>query len=218
MKTLRILIADDHDIVREGVRTLLAPHKDWQVCGEAVTGRQALHLAKQLKPDVVVLDFSLPEVNGLEVTRQIHKELPQTEVLILTMHESETLAREVFAAGARAFVVKTNSKCQLVPAVEALARHEPFLTSALSALALDGFLYPEGRPMDVRDAHVRLTSREREIIQLIAQGQSSKEIATALAVSVKTVDAHRANIMRKVNVHSASQLVLFAVRNRIVQI
>jgi len=218
MKTLRILIADDHDIVREGVRALLVPQKHWQICGEAVTGREAMDMAKQLKPDVVVLDFSLPELNGLEVTRQIHKELPQTEVVILTMHESETLAREVFAAGARAFVVKTNARRQLVAAVEAVARHEPFLTSMVSAVALDGFLYPEGRAVDASDACVRLTPREREIVQLIAEGKSSKEIATALRVSVKTVDAHRANAMRKVNVHSASQLVLFAVRNRIVRV
>jgi DNA-binding NarL/FixJ family response regulator len=217
MKTVRILIADDHDVVREGLKALLAVRADFQVCGEAVTGREAVAQARELKPNVVVLDFSMPELNGLEATRQIRKALPDTEVLILTMHDSETLAREVLGAGARGFLLKTHAKRQLVAAVDALARHQPFFTGALSALVLDTFLHPDKHPAKGTAPADRLTSREREVIQLIAEGRTSKDIARQLGLSVKTVDAHRANIMGKLDLHSVSEVVLYAVRNRIVQ-
>jgi DNA-binding NarL/FixJ family response regulator len=217
MKTLRILIADDHDVVREGVRALLAPRNNWRICGEAVNGREAVAKAKQLKPHVVVLDLSMPELNGLDATRQIRKAQPQTEVAILTMHESETLAQEALAAGARAFVVKSNAKLQLIPAVEALARHEPFPTSAVSASVLDGLLHPEGRTANPRAGRDRLTSREREIVQLIAEGKTSKEVAATLGVSVRTVGTHRANLMSKLNLRSATQVVRYALREKIIQ-
>jgi DNA-binding NarL/FixJ family response regulator len=145
VKTLRILIADDHDIVRQAVRAFLAPHLNWQICGEAVTGREAVAKAKQLKPDVAVLDFSMSELNGLDATRQIRDALPNTEVLIFTMYESETLARELLAAGAHGFVVKTDARRQLIPAVEALARHECFFSPRVSGLALGRCLHRESR-------------------------------------------------------------------------
>jgi DNA-binding NarL/FixJ family response regulator len=215
VKTIRILIADDHDIVREGIRTLVQSQPRWVVCDEAATGREALEKARQHKPDVVVLDFSMPELNGLEVTRQICKALPRTEVLILTMHDSEQLAREILQAGARGYLLKTHTKRQLIPAIAALAEHKSYFDSKVSNLMLEVFLNPEKAAAE--GGCGRLTPREREIVQHIAEGRTSKEIATALNLSVKTVEAHRANVMNKLDLHSASQLVLYAVRNRIVQ-
>jgi DNA-binding NarL/FixJ family response regulator len=217
VKTLRILIADDHDIVREGLRMLLQAQPHWVICDEAATGREAVEKARQHCPQVVVMDFSMPDLNGLEATRQIRLAQPRTEVLILTMHDSEQLAREILGAGARGFLLKTHARQQLVPAVSALARHEPFFDSRVSALLLDSFLKPDARAAKRGVGGNRLTPREREIVQLIAEGRTSKEVAASLALSVKTVEAHRANIMHKLNVHSASQLVLYAVRNKIVQ-
>jgi DNA-binding NarL/FixJ family response regulator len=217
VKALRILIADDHDIVREGLRRLLQAQPHWVICDEAATGREAVERARQHRPHVVVMDFSMPDLNGLEATRQIRAALPRTEVLILTMHDSEQLAHEILDAGARGFLLKTNAKQHLAAAVEALARHEPFFDAKVSTLLLDFFLKPGTAAAPRRIGADRLTPREREIIQLIAEGRTSKEVAASLALSVKTVEAHRANIMNKLNVHSASQLVLYAVRNKIVQ-
>ncbi|MCX6545494.1 MAG: response regulator transcription factor [Acidobacteria bacterium] len=217
MNTVRILIADDHDVVREGLKALLAARADFKVCGEAATGREAVAQALTLKPHVVVLDFSMPELNGLEATRQIRHALPATEVLILTMHDSETLAREVLAAGAHGFVLKTEAKSHLVAAVDALAQHQPFFGGHLPPRALDALLHPDQHPGTMGACADRLTPREREIVQLIAEGRSSKDIARLLTLSVKTADAHRANIMRKLDLHSVSELVMYAVRNKIVQ-
>jgi DNA-binding NarL/FixJ family response regulator len=214
MKAARILIADDHDIVREGLRRLLQPETDWTICGEAATGREAVEKAKTQRPHVVVMDFSMPELNGLEATRQIREALPGTEVLVLTMHDSEQLAQEILGAGARGFVLKTNAKAQLVRAVKALLDHKPFFDSRVSTLLSDTFPSPTPNKSGARG---RLTPREREILQLIAEGLTSKEVAVRLALSTKTVEAHRANIMNKLDLHSASQLVLYAVRNNIVQ-
>lgn len=217
MNIVRILIADDHDVVREGLKTLLAARADFRVCAEAATGREALAQALEFKPDVVVLDFSMPELNGLEVTRRIRKALPKTEVLILTMHDSETLAREVLAAGAHGFLVKTHAKRQLVAAVAALAQHQPFFAGTVSARVLDSFLRPGKSTAKDAAPTDRLTPREREIVQLIAEGRTNKDIARELGLSVKTADAHRANVMRKLDLHSVSELVLYAVRNQIIQ-
>jgi DNA-binding NarL/FixJ family response regulator len=214
MKTVNILVADDHDIVREGLKTLLQSQPKWKVCDEASTGREAVEKAREHKPDVVVLDFSMPELNGLEATRQIRKILPGTEVLILTMHDSEQLAREILQAGARGYLLKTHAKKQLIPAVAALAEHQPYFDSKVSNLMLDAFLNPAKAAAETND---RLTSREREIVQLIAEGRTSKEVAATLGLSAKTVEAHRANIMNKLDIRSTPQLVLYAVRNRIVQ-
>jgi DNA-binding NarL/FixJ family response regulator len=217
VKTLRILIADDHDIVRVGLRTLIGSQPSWLICGEASTGREAVTKTKELRPDVVVLDFSMPELNGLEATRQIRKAFPGTEVLILTMHDSEQLVREVLAAGAQGFLVKTDVMDHIVAAIQALAQHKPFFSSTASALLLDSFLYP-GRQSEMKGAvGNRLTPREREVLQLIAEAKGSKEIAATLGISVKTVEAHRGSIMRKLNLHSVSELVLYALRNRIAQ-
>lgn len=217
MNIVRILIADDHDVVREGLKALLATRSDFFVCGEADNGRDAVAQALALKPHVAVLDFSMPELNGREATRQIRRALPATEVLILTMHDSEELALEVLEAGARGFVLKTQARNHLVAAVDALARHQPFLSGHLSARVRNAYLRPGQDVARTGTPAGRLTPREREVVQLVAEGRSTKDAAQRLGLSVKTVDAHRANIMRKLDLHSVSELVLYAVRNNIVQ-
>jgi len=212
---LRILIADDHEIVRRGLRSLLEGQAGWQVVGEAITGRDALDRVANLKPDIVVMDISMPEMNGLEATRQILKALPKTEILILTMHESEQVVREVLEAGARGYVLKSDAGRSLVAAVDSLRQHRPFFTSRVAEIVLDGYLH--GRGEAVHDSpRSRLTPRERQVLQLLAEGKSNKEISGALGISVKTAEAHRSNIMRKLDLHSISDLVRYAIRNKIV--
>ena len=211
----RILVVDDHAVVRRGVRALLETQEGWEVVGEATTGREAVELAGRLRPDVVVMDMSLPELNGLEATRQIRKQSPQTEVVVLTMHHSEALARDVLQAGARGYVLKSDADQSLIAAVDSLRRHKPFLTPVVTEFVLDGFMRGgDGREPMPKAA---LTPREREIVQLLAEGNSNKETASAIGVSVKTVEAHRANIMRKLRLRSVSDLVRYAIRNKIVQ-
>ena len=213
MTKVRVLIADDHAVVRRGIRSLIMTQPDWQVCGEAVNGRDAVAQATQLQPDVVVMDIAMPELNGLEATRQIAAALPRTEVLILTMDNSEEVARQVLRAGARGFVLKSDADSSLISAVEALRRHKPFLTTHVADLILDR---PAESDESDRLNDNALTPREREVVQLVAEGKSNKEVASALDISVKTVETHRANIMRKLNLDSVSDLVRYAVRNKIV--
>lgn len=213
---MQILIADDHELVRKGLRTVLEKQPGWEVCGEAVNGRQAVELAKELRPDVVVMDVTMPELNGLEATRQICKALPKAEVLILTMHESEQMVNEVLAAGARGYILKADTSRLLVLAIESLSRHDPFFTGKVSKVMLNGFLKPGASATGQDKVLVGLTAREREIVQLLAEGRSNKEVAVALGISVKTVDAHRANVMHKLNLHSVTDLVRYAIRNQII--
>ena len=215
MNPLRIVIVDDHAVVRRGVRALLESQPGWEVAGEAVTGREAVDLAKRLYPDIVVMDLSLPELNGLDAARQILKDSPRTEVLVLTMHHSEELVRNVLQAGARGYVLKSDADESLIAAVESLRDHKPFLTSTVTEFVLDDYVHRAEE--DVVNAGT-VTPREREIIQLLAEGKSNKETASALSVSVKTVEAHRANIMRKLRLRSVSDLVRYAIRNKIVQV
>ena len=212
--SLRILVVDDHAVVRRGVRSLLESHEGWEVCGEATTGRDAVDQSRRLRPDVVVMDLSLPELNGLDATRHILKDAPETEVLVLTMHQSEELARDVLQAGARGYVLKSDADENLIAAVESLRQHKPFLTPAVTEFVLDGYIRDVADPDAGRRA---VTAREREIIQLIAEGKSNKKAASALKISVKTIEAHRANIMRKLHLRSVSDLVRYAIRNKIVQ-
>jgi DNA-binding NarL/FixJ family response regulator len=211
--SLRILVVDDHAVVRRGVRSLLESHEGWEVCGEATTGRDAVEQTRRLRPDVVVMDLSLPELNGLDATRQILKDAPETEVLVLTMHHSEELARDVLQAGARGYVLKSDADENLIAAVDRLRRHEPFLTSTVTEFVLDDYARRGNGAQD----NLVLTAREREIIQLVAEGQSNKEAVSTLGISVKTIEAHRANIMRKLRLRSVSDLVRYAIRNKIVQ-
>jgi DNA-binding NarL/FixJ family response regulator len=214
---MRILIADDHDVVRTGLRQLLLERRGWEVCGEAKTGREAVALALSSKPDVVVMDIGMPELNGLEAARQIRKVLPNTEIVILSLHLSDELVYEIVQAGVRGYVLKSDANRDLVNAVEALSMHRTFFTAKVSEMMLDGFCNrkPRGQNGTVRD---RLTSRQREIVQLLAEGKSSKEVAVALNISVKTAETHRANIMRKLELHSVSELVRYAVKNQIIEV
>ena len=213
----RILIADDHEMVRRGLRDLLESHPDWTICGEAATGTDAVAKAEELKPDVVVLDFAMPELNGLEATRQIRQVSPHTEILMLTMHESEQLAREVLAAGARGFVLKSDAGKVLVNAVEQLSQHKPYFTTKVSEMLLSEWLSPAAERSKAGEFGGPLTPRERQIVQLIAEGRSSKEVADRLNISVKTADTHRANLMRKLHLHSVTDLVRYAIRNKMVE-
>ena len=213
---LRVVIVDDHGVVRRGVRALIETHPAWRVVGEGATGREAVELVRHLRPHVVVLDLSMPEMNGLEATRQIVTESPQTEVLVLTMHHSEQLARDVLQAGARGYLLKSDADQNLIAAVDSLRQHKPFLTSTVTEFVLDGYMQSADGADDA-ETLPRVTPREREVIQLIAEGHSSKATAAVLGVSVKTVDAHRANIMRKLRLRSVSDLVRYAIRNKMVQ-
>lgn len=215
--TIKILIADDHELVRDGLKARIAAHPGWQVCAEAANGREAVELALRLKPHVAVLDIGMPELNGLAAARQIRKACPHTEVLILTMQESEDLIRDTLAAGARGFILKTDASRLLVSAIEALLQHKPFFTGDVSSVVLAGFLDPDKAAAARPAASSRLTARETEIVQLLAEARTSKEAAARLGVSVNTVEAHRANIMRKLNLHSIAELVRYAVRNKIIQ-
>jgi len=212
---IRILLADDHEVVRRGLIALLATRPDWQVCGEAQNGREAVALAVKLKPNLAILDLSMPELNGVEATRQIRKEVPETEVLVFSMYESEEFVRDLLAAGARGYVLKSDVAAQLLTAVETVARHKPFFTSEVAERVLEGFLrLGELSPSD-GDTGI-LTPREREIVQLLAEARSNKEISTILAISVKTVETHRASIMRKLGISSIVDLVHYAIRNNLV--
>jgi DNA-binding NarL/FixJ family response regulator len=212
---VRILVADDHQVVRTGLRTLLESKTGWQVCAEAANGREAVEKAGQLKPDVAVLDIGMPLLNGVEATRQIRKLSPQTEILILTMHDSELLIQEVLAAGAHGYILKDDADRNLVAAIDALRRHKPYLSSRVS----ESVSNPAGgdSPAFSPSSRNRLTPREREVLQLLAEGKSNKEVATILEISVKTAETHRANIMLKLDFHSVTELVRYAVRNKIIQ-
>jgi DNA-binding NarL/FixJ family response regulator len=216
MNTLRILVADDHEVARKGIRALLESHLGWEVCCEAANGRDAVNDTFRLKPDVVLLDIAMPGLNGLDATRQILAEAPETRIMILTMHDSEQVVREVLAAGALGFLLKSDAARDLVAAVEALQHHRTFFTTKVAQLVLEGYLHP-GTESDASLRSV-LTPREREVIQLLAEGKTTKEVATTLNLSVKTAETHRTNLMRKLGLHSVVDLTLYAVRNGIVHV
>jgi DNA-binding NarL/FixJ family response regulator len=213
---LRILIADDHEVARKGIRSILEGHPGWEVCAEAKDGREAVEYASQFKPDLLLIDIGMPNLNGLDAARQILAAMPEALILILTIHDSEHIVREVLAAGARGFLLKSDAGRDLVAAVEALQGRRTFFTSKVSQMMLDGYL----RPAEAHDAGEQriLTPREREVIQLVAEGKTTNEIATTLSLSVKTAETHRTNLMRKLDLHSIADLTLYAVRNGIVQI
>jgi DNA-binding NarL/FixJ family response regulator len=213
-KRTRILIADDHEIVRRGMRPLIESEWGWEICGEACDGREALALAKELKPDVVVLDVGMPGLNGVDATREIRRALPETEVLVCTGAGSEALARELFAAGARGCVQKSEAGDHLIPAIKAICAREAYLGSPASRVVF-GTPLPGGGPSD-EAAPGGLSERERQVVKLLAEGQSNREIAALLGTSVKTVETQRSAIMRKLKFESFSELVRYAIRNHIV--
>jgi len=214
---LRILIADDHELIRRAVRTLLEAEPGWKVVAEASDGQEAFEKAKETKPEVVVLDIGMPRLSGLEAARRLKRILPQVKVLMLTVHESERLALEVLNAGARGYVTKSDTARDLVIAIEALRRDKTFFKPRIDRIIVDSFL--GGRPSKkAKEKQGRqLTSRQREIVQLLAEGKTNKEVSALLNLSVKTVETHRANIMKRLSCHSVSDLVRYAIRNNIVQ-
>jgi len=219
MALVRILLADDHDLIRRGVKELLEAHPGWQVCAEARTGWEAVQKAAEIRPNVAIIDITMPQLNGLEASRRIRKVSSRTEVLIFSMHYSDQLIRDVLDAGVRGYVIKSDSARDLVGAVEALSNHRPFFTPRATELILNNFGHrpDEPAPEAPEPFGERPTAREREIIQLLAEGKTTKEAAAALGISVKTAETHRANVMRKLQVHSVTGLVLYAVRNRIIE-
>ncbi|HEV2351039.1 MAG TPA: response regulator transcription factor [Terriglobia bacterium] len=217
MKEVKILVADDHELVRRGVRALIESQPGWEVCGEASTGRDAVEQTKRLKPDVVILDLSMPDLNGLEATRQILAAVPRTEVLVLTIHESEQAERDVLAAGARGYLRKSDDASDLVAAVDTLSRHRPFFTNRITRMMMENYRWTGG-PLPGADWEKdTLSPREREVTQLLAEGNSNKEVATTLGISHKTIECHRAHIMRKLNLHTLSDLIHYAIRNGMVE-
>ena len=215
----RIVIADDHEMVRRGVVATLAAVERWTVVAEADNGREAVALVETHQPDIAILDLSMPELNGLDATRRILAVRPETRVLILTAHESEQLVREVLNAGARGYVLKSDAGRILVRAVEALLEGQTFFTSKVARLVLEGYLRGSGGGEgETAESGQTLSAREREIVQLLAEGASNKDVARALGISVKTAETHRSNIMRKMQFASLSDLVKYAVRNKIIEI
>jgi DNA-binding NarL/FixJ family response regulator len=208
----RILIADDHEVVRSGLRSILETQPKWEIVGEAADGKDALRKAIDLKPDVAILDYALPLINGVDATRQIRARVPTTEVLIFTMHDNEKIVYEAFQAGARGYLVKSDDKNALFAAVETVSRHKPFFSGNVSEGLLNSYL--TGVPPSGPEP---LSPRERHIIQLIAQGQANRRIADILDISVKTVETHRFTAMRKINVTSLAGLVRYAIRNKLIE-
>src|SRR5437764_872814 len=213
---VRILLADDHDVVRRGLKTLLEEHSGWEICGEALSGREAVDLARQLLPDIAIVDLMMPDLNGLETTRQIRKISERTQVLIFTMHHNESIVHDVLEAGARGYLLKSDAERHIVTAVETLLRRQPYFSAQVSETVLEGFLR-SGRQAADGASVPRLTPREREVIQLLAEGHRNRKIAQKLGISIKTVETHRTTLMRKIGVKSIVELVRYAVRNHLTE-
>ena len=207
---IRILLADDHVVVRQGFRMILGAQPDMEIVGEAGNGREAVELAASLTPDVAVMDVAMPELNGIEATRRIASGSPKTRVLALSMHKDSVYVREILRAGARGYLLKDSIDIDLLAAVRAVARGEGYLSPLVSDAVLSDYRQHVTDPID------RLSSREREVLQMIAEGKTNKEIASTLNLSVYTIDAHRGRIMEKLNLHSTGELVRFAVRNGLI--
>jgi DNA-binding NarL/FixJ family response regulator len=215
-KKLRIVVADDHELVCRGIRDLLQDQRGWKVVGAAADGREAVEQVKKLKPDIAILDISMPEVDGLEATRRIREEAGDTQVLVLTMHESDQMVRRVLEAGARGYVLKSDMAMQLVKAVKDLARGKTSLTPKVSEIVLEGFLKVAAESEQPEHPKARPTPREKEIIRLLAEGKANKEIALALGITVRTVETHRGRIMMKMGFHTLTDLIHYAIRKKIV--
>jgi DNA-binding NarL/FixJ family response regulator len=210
MKKIRILLADDHAVVRQGFKMILSAQPDMEVVGEAANGREAVELAEQVKPDIVLTDVAMPELNGIEATRRLLASLPHSRVIALSMHKDSVYVREVLRAGARGYLLKDSGAEDLVSAIRAVAKGESWLSPAVSNAVLDDYRRHVTDPIDL------LTSREREVLHMLAEGKTNKEIAVILNLSVYTVDAHRGRIMEKLNLHSINELVRFAVRKGLI--
>jgi DNA-binding NarL/FixJ family response regulator len=217
MPAARILVVDDHDIVRQGVTALIETQPGWTVCGEAQTGRQAVLMASELRPDIIIMDILMPDLNGVDAARQIRKAVPSAEILIFSGHEDDHLIQPSFDAGVRAYIFKSQASTHLVPAITSLLAGRPYLTPQVSGILFHQFDKGPSKSEPGRRSETSLTGREREIIQLLAEGRSNKEVASLLDISTKTVETHRASIMRKLGIESLSDLVLYAIRNKIIE-
>jgi DNA-binding NarL/FixJ family response regulator len=216
--TQTILLADDHSIVRAGLREALEAQPGWTICGEASNGRDAIRMARDLAPDIMILDISMPDLSGVIVARDIRKLKLPTELLIFTMHDSEQLVREVLSAGARGFVLKSATTETIVTAVTSLLNHKPYFCPGITDAVLRGYLSPGVYALgEVIEGSESLTTRELLIVQLLAESHSNKVIASMLDISVKTVESHRGNIMRKLGAHSLADIVRYAIRNKLIE-
>jgi two-component system, NarL family, response regulator NreC len=215
MKRIRILIADDHGIVRTGLRLQLERKEGFQVVGEAADGREAVRMAEELVPDVVIMDIAMPSLNGIQAASQIVKSLPKTEVIMLSMHSDETYITRTLAAGARGYLLKENAEVDLYRAVEVVAQGKPFFSPAIANTLLEDYMC-QMQQRGLQDSYDLLTDREKEILQLLAEGKSNKDVAVLLNLSTNTVETHRTRIMQKLDLHSAAEIVLYAVRKRII--
>jgi DNA-binding NarL/FixJ family response regulator len=214
---VRILIVDDHPVVLEGARAMIERHPGYKVCGVATNGREAVAQANALKPDIVILDMTIPQLNGLDAAIQIKRHGPNVEILMFTAHETDHLIRAAFQAGIKSFIFKTEAHQFLVEAIESLARHKPYFTAKVSDILFSNIVNrAEGRPDQTEPGH-RLSARQREIVQLISEGRSNKEVAHALGISTRTAETHRASILRKLNLDSVAALVRYAIRNHLIE-
>ena len=217
-KKLRILIADDYLIAREGIRALIGRQARWEVCGSVENGIEAVEKASELKPDIVILDMTMPELNGLDAAVQIKRRVPNTEILMLSAHESDNLIRQAFDAGIKSYVLKSDAHHLLVEAIESLSRHKPYITAKVSEILFSNVINrAESKGGDAGPGQRRLTARERQVVRLIAEGKSSKEIGDALGISLRTAENHRANIRRKLNLDSVAGVVRYAIRNNLIE-
>jgi DNA-binding NarL/FixJ family response regulator len=214
-KRLRILVADDHELVRRGIRGLLRARRGWTVVGEALNGREAVEKASSLKPDLAILDISMPDLDGLQATRQIREEVPTTKVIVLTMHDSDQMVRRVLDAGALGYVLKSDLATQLVKAVKQVSAGKQFLTPRISDMVLKGFLKTGNQVDKTGHSQAGPTPREIEVIRLLAEGKANKEIAVKLGITVRTVETHRAKIMLRLGLHSLTELIHYAIRHKI---
>lgn len=213
---LRILVADDHDLMRQGLRGVIDRQPGWEVCGFASTGREAAAQASRLKPDIVILDMSMPDLNGLNAAIQIRRQSPGTEILMLTAHETNQLIRDVFKAGVKSLIFKSEAHELLVRALEALAQHKPFFTSKVSEVLFSDLINRAEGEQTQSAPGGRLSAREREIVQLLAEGRSNKEVADVLGISVRTAENHRASILRKLKAKSLADVLRYAIRNKLI--
>ena len=214
---IRILLADDHDLMREGIRSMLESHANFEVCAEAKDGIEATEKAVEYRPDVVILDVTMPKMNGLEASRRITKQLPETQVLIFTIHDSEDMVRETLDAGAHGYVLKSEAPTHLAAAVEAVAQRDLYFSSGISNFVIDSLINSGSGSTEGSIQEIPLTAREIEVLRLLARGNSNKEIATTLFISVRTVETHRRTIHKKLKLNSVAELVRYAIRLRLIK-